>query len=75
MSLRHSDTPIVSITTEQVREYFESKPVTKLRTGKKKSQLSIDKTRRVLRLALVYAADRKWIASAPIPAPAPAAKG
>jgi hypothetical protein len=65
-----ADTPIASLTTEQVQAYFESKPVTKLRSGTKKSQLSIDKTRRVLRLALCYAAEKKLIASAPIPAPA-----
>jgi hypothetical protein len=65
-----ADTPIASLTTEQVAAYFESKPVTKLRSGTKKSQLSIDKTRRVLRLALCYAAEKKLIASAPIPEPA-----
>jgi hypothetical protein len=63
-------TKVADITPEMVTEYFESKPVTKLRSGKKKSQLSIDKTRRVLRLALCYAAEKKLIASAPIPEPA-----
>jgi hypothetical protein len=69
LAIKHlgAETAIASITPEMVTEYFDSKPVTKLRTGKKKSQLSIDKSRRVLRLALVYAADRKWIPSAPIP--------
>jgi len=69
LAIKHlgAETPIASITPEMVTEYFDSKPVTKLRTGKKKSQLSIDKSRRVLRLALVYAADRKWITDAPIP--------
>jgi hypothetical protein len=72
LAIKHfgAETAIASITPAQVREYFESKAVTKLRTGKKKSQLSIDKTRRVLRLALVWAAEKKWIASAPIPEPA-----
>jgi hypothetical protein len=69
------ETLIASLTPEQVQAYFESKAVTKLRSGKKKAQPSIDKTRRVLRLALVFAAEKKLIASAPIPAPAPAAKG
>jgi len=69
LALKHlgGDTPIASITPAQVAEYFDSKPVTKLRSGKKKSQLSIDKTRRVLRLALVWAAEKKWIESVPIP--------
>jgi site-specific recombinase XerD len=69
LAIKHlgGDTPIASITTEQVAEFFGSKPVVKLRSGKAKSQLSIDKTRRVLRLALVWAAERKWLASAPIP--------
>jgi hypothetical protein len=61
------ETKIAEITTEQVAAFFESKPVTKLRSGKKKSQLSIDKTRRVFRLALVWAAEKKWIKAAPIP--------
>jgi hypothetical protein len=60
-------TPIAEITVERVHEYFTSKRVTKLRSGKNKSQLSIDKTRRVLRLALVWAAERGIIATAPIP--------
>jgi site-specific recombinase XerD len=58
---------IASLTADQVAEFFGSKPVVKLRSGKAKSQLSIDKTRRVLRLALVWAAEKKWLASAPIP--------
>ena len=63
------DTAIGSITTEQVATYFESKVVTKLRSGKKKAQPSIDKTRRVLRLAFVWAKEKKLIGAAPIPEP------
>jgi hypothetical protein len=72
LAIKHlgGDVQVASITPEQVAEYFDSKPVTKLRSGKKKSQLSIDKTRRVLRLALCYAVERKLIATAPLPAPA-----
>jgi hypothetical protein len=66
------ETPIAEITVERVHEFFTSKRVTKLRSGKNKSQLSIDKTRRVLRLALVWAAERGIIAAAPIPEPTPA---
>jgi hypothetical protein len=60
-------TPVADLTIERVHEYFTSKRVTKLRSGKNKSQLSIDKTRRVLRLALVWAAERGIVATAPIP--------
>ncbi len=62
-----ADTKIADITPERVATYFACKPVTKLRSGKKKSQLSIDKTRRVLRLALVWATEEKWLKAAPIP--------
>ncbi len=61
------DVRIADLRTEQVAAFYDCKAVTKLRSGKKKSQLSIDKTRRVLRLALVFAAEKRWIASAPIP--------
>jgi hypothetical protein len=63
-------TPIAEITVERVQAYFASKRVTKLRSGKNKSQLSIDKTRRVLRLALCWAAERGIVEKAPIPEPA-----
>ena len=64
------DTPIADITPEKVHAFFTSKRVTKLRSGKNKSQLSIDKTRRVLRLALVWAEERGIVAKAPLPEPA-----
>jgi len=63
-------TPIADITPEKVHAFFTSKRVTKLRSGRNKSQLSIDKTRRVLRLALVWAEDSGVIAKAPLPEPA-----
>jgi hypothetical protein len=62
-----ADTPIAMITPSKVTEYFGSDRVTKLRSGKAKSQLSIDKTRRVLRLALVWAVDAKLLKKAPLP--------
>jgi hypothetical protein len=65
-------TPVAEITTDRVQEYFDSKRVTKLRSGKNKAKPSIDKTRRVLRLALVWAAERGIVAKAPIPEPVPA---
>lgn len=63
------DIPLYEITPEQVAEYFNCKRVTKLRSGKNKAKPSIDKTRRVLRLALVWAAENGAIDKAPIPEP------
>ena len=62
-----AETPLADLTPEKVQTFYDSKRVTKLRSGKNKSQLSIDKTRRVLRLALVWAAERGILAKAPIP--------
>ncbi len=62
-----AETPLANLKPERVGEFFNSKRVTKLRSGKQKSQLSVDKTRRVLRLALCWAAERKIIERAPIP--------
>ena len=64
-----ADTALSKITTAKVAEYFESDPVTKLRTGKPKAKPSIDKTRRVLRLCLVHAEQKKLVKAAPIPEP------
>ena len=61
------ETRVADLTPERVGEFYTSKKVTKLRSGKNKSQLSIDKTRRVLRLALVWAAERGIIGKAPLP--------
>jgi hypothetical protein len=68
------DTPIADITPEKVQAFFESKRVTKLRSGKNKAKPSIDKTRRVLRLALCWAAERGILAKAPLPEEPVAAK-
>jgi RNA 3'-terminal phosphate cyclase len=62
-----AETKITGITSEQVGAFFSSKAVTKLRSGRAKAKPSVDKTRRVLRLALVWAAEKKLIKSAPIP--------
>ncbi|MCC7173379.1 MAG: hypothetical protein IT459_23240, partial [Planctomycetes bacterium] len=45
-------TPVGLITADHVRAYFESDPVTKTRAGVLKAKPTIDKSRRVLRLAL-----------------------
>jgi hypothetical protein len=41
--------------------------VTLLKSGKPKAKPSVDKTRRVLRLALVWAVEQGWIEKAPLP--------
>jgi hypothetical protein len=61
------DTPLASLTPEQVAAYYDSPRVTRLKSGKPKAKPSVDKTRRVLRLALVWAAEQAWLATAPIP--------
>ena len=61
------ETPIADLTPERVQVFFDCKRVTKLRSGKNKAKPSVDKTRRVLRLALVWAADSGILAKAPIP--------
>jgi hypothetical protein len=60
-----ADTPIADITRADVIRFNESPRVTLLRSGKPKSQLSIDKTRRVLRLALGFAVQTGLLASSP----------
>lgn len=60
-------TKLDAITPERVLEYFTCERVMKLRSGKPKSQLSIDKTRRVLRQALEWAVEAKLIEKAPLP--------
>ena len=62
-----AETPLADLTPEKVQTFYDSKRVPKLRSGKAKSQLGIDKTRRVLRLALVWAAERGILEKAPIP--------
>ena len=65
-----AETRISAITANKVQAYFEGDAVTKLRSGKPKAKPSIDKTRRVLRLALAFAVSQKLIAATPIPEPA-----
>jgi hypothetical protein len=60
-----ADTPIAEITRADIIRFNESPRVTLLRSGKPKSQLSIDKTRRVLRLALGFAVQTGLLASSP----------
>ena len=58
---------LASLTQRKVKAFFESDAVVKTRGGRAKARPSIDKTRRVLRLCLVWAAEQKLIAEAPIP--------
>jgi hypothetical protein len=62
-----AETLVSDLTPEKVQGYFESKRVTKLRSGKAKAKPSVDKTRRVLRLALVWAVEAGLIEKAPLP--------
>ena len=63
-----ADTPIGTITPDDVRRFNESKLVMRKKDGSAKALPSFLKTRRVLRLALVWAAsDRRWLDAAPIP--------
>jgi hypothetical protein len=62
-----AETKVADLTPEKVLLYFGSARVMKKRNGKGKSPLSIAKTQRVLRLALVWAEGAKLIVKAPLP--------
>lgn len=59
-------TKVSELTPERVLLYFGSDRVMKKRNGRGKSPLSIDKTRRVLRLALLWAQSVGLVAKAPL---------
>ncbi|MCB9492555.1 MAG: hypothetical protein H6674_10870 [Dehalococcoidia bacterium] len=65
-----AETDAGTITEAQVAEFFGSDRVTKTRTGKSKSNLTIDKTRRVARQVFAWAATEGMISTSPIPADA-----
>ena len=56
------------LTEREVAEYLESDPVTKTRDGRPKAPVTIDRTRRALRIALEWAAGEALIEKSPIPA-------
>ena len=58
------DTKLEAVTPERVAAYFESDAVTKTRTGKPKAKVTVDKTRRILRLALAWGEELGGLASA-----------
>ena len=60
-------TKLADLKAEAVLLYFGSDRVQKKRNGKRKSPLSIAKTQRVLRQALVWAEGKGWIEKAPLP--------
>lgn len=70
IALRHfgAETKATDITPKQVEAFNACAAVTKTRAGKTKAKPGVLKTRRVLRLALVWAADAGLIEKAPIPA-------
>lgn len=58
-----ADTLVANLTRERVTEYFESPTCTTLRSGKPKAKPTVDKQRRVLRLALAWGAENGFGAS------------
>jgi hypothetical protein len=60
-----ADTAAGTITERQIASFDASKGVTRKANGKPKAQPTILKTRRALRLALVWAEQKKLIAKAP----------
>lgn len=69
IALRHfgAETKAAAITPKQVEAFNTSAAVTKTRAGKAKAKPGVEKTRRVLRLALVWGAGVGLIENAPIP--------
>ena len=63
-----AETPIAAITQKRVAEYFASDGLRKKQNGRVKSKITIDKTKRVFRLACDWAVEKKIIAESPIPA-------
>jgi hypothetical protein len=60
-------TRVRTLKPAKVREFFDSDVVNKTRTGVPKSPLSIAKTQRVLRQALIHAVELGVIEKAPLP--------
>jgi hypothetical protein len=61
------DTQVKSLTPKKVQEYFDSDRVVKTLKGKPKAMPGIDKTRRVLRLALKWLEEVGVLQKAPLP--------
>ena len=63
-----ADTKLVDLTPAMVESFYEHVRVTTTRDGQPKAAVGIAKTRRVLRLALIWAAEKGVISEAPLPA-------
>jgi hypothetical protein len=61
------DTKLADVTPARVLDYFVSDRVMRTKSGVEKAPPTFKKTRRVLRLALVWAADAGLIERAPLP--------
>ena len=70
-----AETRIADLTPERVAAFFESPAVTMRKNGKPKTQVTIDKTRRVLRMALVWAEEENLTPKAPLPTSTATEKG
>lgn len=62
-----AETAVRSLTPERVLEFFVSDTVMRTRTGVQKAKPTVDKTRRVLRLALLWAEEKGLVEKAPVP--------
>lgn len=67
-----AETLVRDLTPERVHEFFECARVTKTRGGVLKARVSVEKTKRVLRQALVWSAIAGLVETAPVPVQTPA---
>jgi len=68
LNSRGSSSLVSDLTPETILAFFEGDRVTKTKSGRSKAKPSIDKTRRVMRQALVWAEERGIVETAPLPA-------
>ncbi|TAJ15307.1 MAG: hypothetical protein EPO68_12435 [Planctomycetota bacterium] len=62
-----SDVALVDLTVSRVQRFFDCPAVTTTRDGEPKAAVGVAKTRRVLRLALLWAHEQGLVAQAPLP--------
>ncbi|MBN1268625.1 MAG: hypothetical protein JXB04_03480 [Kiritimatiellae bacterium] len=62
-----ADTRVADLTEKQVRAFFVSDRVTLKRSGERKAEVGIQKTRRVARMSLEWAEEIGLVTKAPIP--------
>ncbi len=62
-----AETKLADLTSDRVLTFFACDRVNKTRTGVLKARVSVLKTQRVLRQALVWAAERGLVEKAPLP--------